>query len=224
MSPSPSSGDRPRPTVVVSSDSRIVLSASTSVTVGGGSSSVMESLREFRSADIVPVPADVGRTPCAFLADAETVTSLSGASVSLSTAAMVTAPVLSCEPAWIVSMSPVCVKSPERVGLTAAVDTSIVVSSLDGRLRRAVTVVSPPFSSIDTGVSIQVRHRRRVVVTDRQRQIRRRPLLMALRVDPPWPRPSHSCPAHPSRCPPSKCPPNPYSPSARPKSSAYHYR
>ena len=84
---------------------------------------------------------------------ADTVTVLSAASTSLSTAVNVTGPVLVVEPAAIVSVAPLCVKSPDTAGDTAAADTVTVTASLDTPLSIAVTVLFPPSSLTDDGSS-----------------------------------------------------------------------
>ena len=133
------------------------MSASASVTVGGGSSSSTVSVASASATFVVPAVAPTAlRTPWLLLAVAETVTCLSGASTLLSRASIVTVPVLVCEPAEIVSVDPLSVKSLATAGLTAAADTPTVVSSLDGRSSTAVTVVTPPFSPIEPGISTSV--------------------------------------------------------------------
>ena len=93
-------------------------------------------------------------TPLPPTAVAETVTSLSGASTSLSAAVMVTVPVLVFEPAAMVSVVFVLkLKSEEVAGDTAAADTVNVTSWLDSALSVTVTVVEPPSSSIDNELS-----------------------------------------------------------------------
>ena len=84
----------------------------------------------------------------------ETVTALSGASTSLSTAVIVTVPVLVISPAAIVSILLVeRLKSPGTAGDTAAADTVTVTSSLEAALSVAVTVLVPPFSEIEAELS-----------------------------------------------------------------------
>ena len=65
------------------------------------------------------------------LAIPDTVTDLSGASTSLPFAVMVTVPVLDMPPAAIVSVAPLCVKSPETAGETGAALTVTVVAALE---------------------------------------------------------------------------------------------
>ena len=84
---------------------------------------------------------------------AETVACLSGASTSLSTAVIVTVPVLVVEPAAMVSVVPACVRSPDTAGETAAAETVKVTSWLETAPSVAVTVVDPPFSGIDEELS-----------------------------------------------------------------------
>ena len=90
---------------------------------------------------------------------AETVTSLFGASVALSTAVIVTVPVLSVSPAATVStlLSPT-VKSSAVAPVPGAADTVIVVALVDVRFSLAVTFVAlpGPLSSIIAGVSTSV--------------------------------------------------------------------
>ena len=126
--------------------SSIVPGVSASVTVGAGSSSVIES-----------VTSSGFTMPWVFVAAPRTVTLLSGESTSLSAAVIVTVPVLDIEPATIVSVSFVLrLKSSETAGDTADADTVIVVSALEGRSSAAVTVVEPPFSPMDSGSSASV--------------------------------------------------------------------
>ena len=112
-------------TVVEPPSSAISSSSSSGVTVGAGSSSLT-----------VSVAPSGWSTPWVFSARAATVTSRSGASVSLSTAVSVTDPVLSRSPAGTVRRPP-----PLAVNASDAVSVS-VVGSLDGCDSVAVTVVS----------------------------------------------------------------------------------
>ena len=106
------------------------------------------------SSAIVSVWSARARTPVLPLAAPDTVTSLFGASTSLSFAAIVTVPVLVVVPAAIVSFRfVVSVKSPSTAGLTGAADTVTVTASLTASLSVAVTRLSPPFSAIVAGVS-----------------------------------------------------------------------
>ena len=108
------------------------------------------------SSVIVSVASDGFATPPP-LAIPDTVTSLFGASTALFTAVIVTVPVLAIEPAAIVSVLLVeSVKSPETAGFTAAADTVTVTAALDAALRLAVTVLDPPFSEIDEGLSARL--------------------------------------------------------------------
>ena len=86
-------------------------------TVGVSSSSVIVSVWSEGAAAPLP-PATV----------AETVTSLSGASTSLSTAVIVTVPVLVVAPAAMVRVVPACVKSPDTAGDTGEVETVTVTA------------------------------------------------------------------------------------------------
>ena len=85
--------------------------------------------------------------------DPDTVTVLSGVSTLLFTAVTVTVPVPVVEPAPIVSVDPLSVKSPETAGDTGVAETVTVTASLDGPLSVAVTVLTPPFSLIEDGLS-----------------------------------------------------------------------
>ena len=88
---------------------------------------------------------------------AETVTSLSGASSSLSTPVTVTVPVLEVCPAVIDStVFVLSSKSPASAGETAAADTVTWTSSPSARSRLAVTVLTPRFSEIESGDSVRV--------------------------------------------------------------------
>ena len=82
-----------------------------------------------------------------------------GASVSLSSAVIVTVPVLVVALAAMVSsLLSLKVKSSGTAGRTAAADTVIVVAAVDRRFNVAVTVVSlgEPLSSIVAGESTSV--------------------------------------------------------------------
>ena len=116
----------------------------TSVTVGA-SSSVMVSVW-FEGFDTSP-PLTVPNT----------VTVLFGASTLLFTAVIVTVPVLAVEPAAIDSvLFSVSVKSPDTAGLTALAETVTVMAALEAPDSVAVTVLDPPFSEIEDGVSTSV--------------------------------------------------------------------
>ena len=69
---------------------------------------------------------------------------------------MVTVPVLDVWPAVIVSVVPVSVKSFATAGVTGAAATATVTSSVAVPLMVAVTVLTPPFSEIESGVSFSV--------------------------------------------------------------------
>ena len=126
-------------TVVEPSFSPIDEVPSTSDTVGVSSSSV-----------IVRVSSVGFATPLPPAAVAETVTCFSGASTSLSTAVIVTVPVLAVSPAAMVSVVlSLSVKSSATAGSTGAAETVSVTASLDTALSVAVTVVEPSFSPID---------------------------------------------------------------------------
>ena len=121
-----------------------------SVTVGGSSSSVM-----------VSVASDGPVTPWELDAIPDTVTCLSGASVALSFAVIVTVtvPMLAVAPAAMVSIfAALSVKSPSTApdAATAAADTVTVVTALDARFNVAVTVDTPPDSEIDVRDSASV--------------------------------------------------------------------
>ena len=105
------------------------------------------------SSVIVSVWSDGAETSSSPETVAETVTSLSGASTLLSTAENVTVPVLVVDPAAIVSVDPVSVKSPATAGDTGAADTVTVSARLDSSLSVAVTVLEPPFSEMDDELS-----------------------------------------------------------------------
>ena len=114
----------------------------TSVTVGVPSSSVMVSVW-FEGFETLPP-----------LATPDTVTVLFGASTELSTAVIVTVPVLAVLPAAIVSVVFVDrLKSPATAGLTALADTVTVTAALDACDSAAVTVLDPPLSDIEDGLS-----------------------------------------------------------------------
>ena len=133
-------------TVVESPFSPIEAGLSTRVTVGVPSSSV-----------IVRVRSDGADTPRPPVAVADTVTDLSGASIALFTALILTVRVLVVAPAAIVKVSfALSAKSAATAGETAVADTSSVTFSLDGPLSVAVTVVESPFSPIEAGLKTRV--------------------------------------------------------------------
>ena len=88
--------------------------------------------------------------PIAFTAEPPTVTSASGASTSLSNALTNTVPALVVEPAPIVSVAPPDTSNPPDDEPA----TVTVVADDDGCDNDAVTRVSPPFSEIDDGFSV----------------------------------------------------------------------
>ena len=81
---------------------------------------------------------------------------MSGASTALFTAVSVTVPVPVVAPAAIVSVVPFCLKSPATAGGTGVEDTVTVTDSLDAALSVAVTVLTPPFSVTEDGVSTRL--------------------------------------------------------------------
>ena len=104
---------------------------------------------------IVKVRSAGAATPLPPDAVAETATCLSGVSTSLSTAVMVTVPVLVCEPAAMVSVRFVLrLKSDDVAGDTGVAETVSVTASVDAALSVAVTVVEPPFSEIDDELKV----------------------------------------------------------------------
>ena len=117
----------------------------TSVTVGVASSSV-----------IVRVWSDGADTP-PLVAVADTVTSLSGASTALSTALIVTVPVLVVAPAVIVnSLFTLSVKSAATAGDTAAADTVTLTAVCHTPLSVAVTEIESPPSEIESALKTSV--------------------------------------------------------------------
>ena len=118
--------------------SSIVDGDNASVASGNASSSVM-----------VSVTLDGAATPLPPAAVAETVTDLSGASVALSVAVIVTVPALVVEPAAIVNVF--ALDSVKSVPDPGDADTVSVTAALDGRFSVAVTVdtFDAPLSSID---------------------------------------------------------------------------
>ena len=128
------------------SSSEIRFGVGTSVTVGVPSSSVIVSVFEAGAA-----------RPVNPLTVAATVTSLSGASSSLSLPVTVTIPVLSvCLGAMVSTRAVLSSKSPATAGVTAAADTVTRISSLVPWLNRAVTVLTPRFSETSSGESTSV--------------------------------------------------------------------
>ena len=105
------------------------------------------------SSAMVSVASAGFATPLAPDTVADTVTALSGSSVELSFAVTVTTPVLAVSPAAMVSVVPVCVKSPESACVPATADTVRVTASLDARSSVAVTVLalSAPLSLMVSG-------------------------------------------------------------------------
>ena len=115
---------------------------STRVTAGAPSSSVMVTVRGAGAATPrPPATAPVTRTI------------LFGPSQVSSRAVMVTLPVLVVLPAAMVSSVLPSVKSAAVAGACATAAIVTVVSSDDGWPRRAVTLLSPPFSPITAGPS-----------------------------------------------------------------------
>ena len=132
-------------TVLVPWYSEIEDGLSTSVTVGVPSSSVM-----------VSVWSEGFETPPPF-AVADTVTVLFAVETELSTAVIVTVPVLDVLPAAIVSvLFADRLKSPDTAGLTALAETVTVTAALDVPDSVAVTVLEPPLSEIEVGLSDSV--------------------------------------------------------------------
>ena len=130
-------------TVLVPPSSSTADALSASDTVGVPSSSVIVSFWSDGAATSLP-PSTV----------AETVTSLSGASTSLSAAVIVTVPVLVCEPAAMVSvLFAVMEKSEAVAGETGVAETVRVTSWLETALSVAVTVLAPPSSTTDDALS-----------------------------------------------------------------------
>ena len=96
-------------------------------------------------------------TPWPFAARPVTVTGRLPSSVALSFAVTVTVPVLTVSSAAMVStVVPLRSKSSAAVPVPGEADTVIVVSSLDGWSRVAVTVLTRLASEIDAGVSTRV--------------------------------------------------------------------
>ena len=132
-------------TLLVPLFSEIEAELSSSVTVGVPSSSVMVSVW-FEGFDTLPP-----------LAAPDTVTVLFGASTLLLFAVIVTVPVLAVAPAAIVrTLSVDRLKSPATAGLTALAETVTVTAALDACDSAAVTVLTPPFSEIEVGLSDSV--------------------------------------------------------------------
>ena len=108
------------------------------------------------SSVIVSVLSAGATIPFPPVTEPDTVTSLSSASTALFTAVTVTVPVLVVSPAAIVSVVPLCLKSPDTAGETGVAETVTVADSPDAALRVAVTVLTPPFSLIEDGVSTRL--------------------------------------------------------------------
>ena len=138
--------DRVPVTVVEPPFSPMLVEPSDSVTLGVPSSSVM--VRVWLAGAV---------TACELEAVADTVTDLSAVSLLLSTAVIVTVPVLVVAPAAIVSvLFALRVKSAATAGDTGAADTVRVVAALEARLSVAVTVLTPAFSPMAAGLSTSV--------------------------------------------------------------------
>ena len=105
------------------------------------------------SSVIVRVRSDGFATECPPLDVPETVTDLSAASTELSTAVIVTVPVLVVEPAAIVRSLFVDSVAAPVAGL---IDTVTVTAALDTEDSVAVTVLDPPFSAIVVSLSASV--------------------------------------------------------------------
>ena len=126
--------------------SSIDAGVSTSVTDGGVAPS---------SSRILRVASAGARTPSRDT-EPETVTVLSGASSSLSTAVIVTSPLLCVASASNLSVVPESVKSPATAGATAAAETVTVNASGDAGDTVAVRVLAPPSSATEPGLSTSV--------------------------------------------------------------------
>ena len=107
---------------------------------------------------MVSVASDGSVIPWALDAEPDTVTDLVAACTLLSTAVIVTVPVLVVDPAATVSSVPVCEKSPAAAGGTADAVTVTADAALDRCESVAVTVatVFAPLSSMPDGVSDSV--------------------------------------------------------------------
>ncbi len=109
------------------------------------------------SSVIVSVTSDGPVTSVAPTTVPDTVTSLSGASTVLSSALIVTLPVLVSSPSAIASVRfALSVKSPGAAGAIAAADTVTVSADADAESRLAVTVLTPLLSPIEDGDSSSV--------------------------------------------------------------------
>ena len=131
------------------------LTAAFSATVAGDTVSVTW-FDAPSSSVMVSVLFEGAVTARSFAAVADTVTLLFPPATLLSLAVIVTVPVLAVDPAAMVSVEPLSVKSAATAGETAIADTVSVVASLDARSSVAVTVLDPPSSEIDVGLSTSV--------------------------------------------------------------------
>ncbi len=131
-------------TVTVPPSSAMVVASTSSASAAAVSSS-----------RIVSVASAGAVTPSSDTAP-ETVTDLSGASTSLSTAVIVTPPVLSVAPDAKLSVAPASVKSLDDPGSTARAETVTVNASADAGATLAVTLAMPPSSPIEAGASSSV--------------------------------------------------------------------
>ena len=148
MNASAVAGDTVAVTVETPPSSEIDDGVSTNVTLGvapgASSSSAMVSVASAGAS----MPA--GDT----LPDTRTV--LSAPSTSLSTAAIVTSPVLSVALAAKLRVAPDSVKSASVAGASAVAATVTVNASADATVAVAVTVAVPPSSPIESGVNTSV--------------------------------------------------------------------
>ena len=112
---------------------------------------------EWSSSSMVRVTSAGSIAPWSLLAFPLTVTVLGAASTSLSSAVMVSVPLLvSACAAMVSTVSPLNAKSPACAGATGAAETRTVVSALDRRSSVAVTTVAPPSSAMASGARCNV--------------------------------------------------------------------
>ena len=133
-------------TVDVPASSLISFGSTERLSSGGSSSSSI--VRVTGEGGVGRAPAD--KSP-------ETAIVLPGSYTSLSSAVIVTVPVLSVAfAAKVRTVFVLTLKSLATAGSTAAADTVTVNGSADPSATVAVTAVDPPFSSIESGVSTSV--------------------------------------------------------------------
>ena len=139
---------------LVGCESVAVTIATPPVSVIDADDSTSDTVGRASSSSRVRVTSDGSATPLPPVAVPDTVTDLSGASVSLPFAVTVTEPVLAVDPAAMVRVVvPERVKSAATAPDPTAAATDTVTASLEGPDNLAVTVDTPPVSETDESES-----------------------------------------------------------------------